>query len=561
MYKNMLAMLGKNKQIIFYVFALNLILLIPAALAPIFKQVFTDYVLGAGVMEWLPHLIILMLGIALLASCVTWMQKNCLLRLANKIEISGTSHYIWMLLNAPLSLFGKTDSYLLISQANASARVSKLLTRDILTLLFNIVNVGFYLILMLMLDRLMAGIVVALVVASFLVIKLKDFLVEKFSKDEKSPSPFDLNLKSERISASGLEHIETFKSTASETFFYQQVLGSKIAVVNASNEDDYEEAYSPLSELPEVIFFNLLLLISAFRIMDRSFTIGTYLAFQAYATAFFLPLSGVLNAGELFKKFEKRLKKLFSTLKTETQQAPRMEETTQHEKLKGNIEIKNLSFHYENGEPVLQNISLSLKAGQRLAILGESGAGKTTLLKLLQGMYEPTEGEITIDGLNPATMDKGLYAKSISCANQEIAVFAASVRDNITLWDDTVSDADIYRAATDACIHAHIANLDGAYDYLLAENGRNISGGQKQRIEMARVFLHNPSVVLLDEATSAIDPENCRSIEKSLKQRGCTCVVSTHVLSQLEDYDEIIVLENGKIAQRGTYKELSLDTK
>jgi len=558
-YKNMLAMLGKNKQIIFYVFALNLILLIPAALAPIFKQVFTDYVLGAGVMEWLPHLIILMLGIALLASCVTWMQKNCLLRLANKIEIVGTSQYIWRLLNSPLSLFSKTDSYLLISQANASARVSKLLTRDILTLLFNIVNVGFYLIMMLMLDRLMAGIVVVLVVVSFLMIKLKDFLVEKFSKEEKSASPFDLNLKSERISASGLEHIETFKSTASETFFYRQVIGSKIAVVNASNADDYEEAYTPLGELPEVIFFNLLLLISAFRIMDRNFTIGTYLAFQAYATAFFIPLSGVLNAGELFGKFEKRLKRLFGVLKAEAEQAPCTETPEQQEKL-GFIEMKNVSFSYES-TPVLQNISISLKAGQRLAVLGESGAGKTTLLKLLQGMYEPTEGEITIHGINPTKMDKALYAKSIGCANQEIAIFSASVRDNITLWDDSVSDAQIYNAASDACIHSHIANLDGAYDYLLAENGRNISGGQKQRIEMARAFLHNPAVVLLDEATGAIDPENCASIEKSLKERGCTCVNVTHVLSQLADYDEIIVLENGKITQRGTYKELSLGTR
>ena len=560
MYKNMRTMLGKNKQIIFYVFALNLILLIPAALAPIFKQVFTDYVLGAGVMDWLPHLIVLMLGIALLASCVTWMQKSCLLRLANKVEIAGTSQYIWRLLNSPLSLFSKTDSYLLVSQANASSRVSKLLTRDILTLLFNIINVGFYLIMMLMLDTLMAGIVVSLVVVSFLMIKLKDFLVDKFSNEEKSESPFELNLKSDRISASGLEHIETFKSTSSETFFYQQVMGSKIAVVNASNDDDYEEAYSPLEELPAVIFFNILLLISAFRIMDRNFTIGTYLAFQAYATAFFLPLSGVLNAGELFDKFEKRLKKLFVTLKTETEQAKRTEKNKQ-EKIQGYIEMKNVSFSYENGSPVLQNISISLKPGQRLAVLGESGAGKTTLLKLLQGMYEPTEGEVTIDGLNPAKMDKELYAKSIGCANQEITIFAASVRDNITLWDNSVSDAQIYNAASDACIHSYIASLDGAYDYHLAENGRNISGGQKQRIEMARVFLHNPSVALLDEATSAIDPDNCVAIEQSLKKRACTSVVATHVLSQLMDYDEIIVLENGKIKQRGSYKELSLDTK
>ncbi|MCL2227041.1 MAG: ATP-binding cassette domain-containing protein [Oscillospiraceae bacterium] len=557
-YKNMFSTLGQNKQAIGYVLVLNLILLIPAAMSPMFKQVFTDYVLGDGVTEWMPILLIVMFGIATLASAVTWLQKACVQKLSNKIEISGISKYIWLLLTSPLSLFSKKDSYLLISQADASKRISKLMTRDVLNLLFNIISVVFYLIMMLRLDLLMTGIVAALVVLTFIAIKLKDFIADKLSKeDENAPDPFELKLNSERTSALGLEDIETFKATASESFFYQQILGSKIAVLNATQAESYEEACEPLGDLPEAIFFNVLLLISAFRIMDRSFSIGTYLAFQAFATAFFLPLSEVLNAPELFRKFEKRLKKLYKELDSK-EEIPVRSELPENagDKLDGHIVMKDVSFAYDEDNLVLQSISLNVKPGQRIAIVGNSGAGKTTLLKLLQGLHEPIAGEVTIDGVNPARLDKELYANSIGCANQEVAVFAASVRDNITLWDESITDAQIYIAASDACIHDYIALLDGAYDYLLFENGGNLSGGQKQRIEMARVFLNNPSVIFLDEATSAIDSENRGYIEQSIVERGCSCVVVTHDVSRLGDYDEIILLNKGKVSHRGTHDEL-----
>jgi ABC-type bacteriocin/lantibiotic exporter with double-glycine peptidase domain len=554
-YKNMAGMLNRNKLVVFYVLALNLILLIPAALAPIYKRVFTDQILGDGMMEWLAPLLILMVGTGFLAGTVTWMQKNCLLKLSNRIEISGTSNYVWKMLTAPVSLYLKKDSFQLLSQADASAGISRLVTKDILNLLLSMISVVFYMIMMLRLDTLMSTIVVALIVFNFAVTKIKDIIVAQFiKKKEASPNPVSLMVENERISAAGLENIEVYKSAASETFFFQKLIGSKIAVINAGKERDFENACQPFEKVSAIVFLNLLLLISALRIMDREFTIGTYLAFQAYAGAFFFPLSEVLNFRQLFGKFESRLKKLHKEL--DTGRPDTVQLIYAKDKLEGYVEIKDVSFSYDDGPPVLQNINLSLKPGQRLAILGDSGAGKTTLLKLLQGLYEPTSGEITIDGINPARMDKHLFANSIGCAKQEITIFAASVRDNISIWDESISDADVYNAASDACIHAHITSLEGAYDFMLAEHGSNLSGGQKQMLEISRSLLHNPSIILLDEAAGFIDPKNWARIHENLKKRHCVCIEVTHNLSFMPDYDEIIILDNGQILDRGKHEEL-----
>lgn len=556
-YKNLIDLLDKNKPVIFYVFALNILLLIPSALSPVFKQVFTDYILTDGIVEWLAPLLALMAGTALLSASVSWMQKNCLLRLSNKIEIAGASRYMWTLLSSPLKLFSKEDSYRLLSQADASKRVSKLLTRDLLGLLFNVVSVAFYLVMMLRLGKIMTAVAVALVMLNFAMFKLQEYLSLKLARKSKPAQvPAELIMCDERISSAGLQNIETFKSTASETYFFQRMLGSKIAVINARKDQDFTESCKPFDALPGVVFLNLLLLISALRIMNRSFSIGSYLAFQAYASAFFVPLSEVLGAGGLFARLERRLKYLYSELSGGGKEEPRNQiPEGSTGKLEGYIEIDDVCFGYD-GVPVLENISLSVKPGQRIAILGNSGAGKTTLLKLLQGLYTPDSGKISIDGIDPARMDKHLFANSIGCANQEITLFAASVRDNITMWDESVSDAEIYRAAGDACIHGHIASLDGAYDYRLSENGNNLSGGQRQRLEIARALLYNPSVVLLDEATSSIDPVNRGIIEDNLMKRGCACIAVTHVTSWITDYDEIIIMDKGRIVQRGTHETL-----
>jgi ABC-type bacteriocin/lantibiotic exporter with double-glycine peptidase domain len=431
-----------------------------------------------------------------------------------------------------------------------------------------LISVIFYYYMMFRMDFSMSLIVLALVTANLLVGKIQSALVRAFSRSPPEPlSLRDLTLRDERISSQGLRGIETLKATASETHFFQQIMSSKIRIINAKGKDDEAEASRPFDNLPEIFFLNILLLISALRIMNREFSIGSYLAFQAYAAAFFYPMDRVLAAPGLFAKLEKRLKGLYRELDTGAKDAavkgaasaavPAVSVPNQPlKKLRGYIEFNDVSFSYPGGPPFLEHFNLSLRPGQRAALVGKSGCGKSTVIKLLQGLYVPTAGEITIDNMAPGHIGRETFMASVGCANQRISFFNASVRDNITLWDKSVSDAMMYRAVKAVDMHDFITSLDGAYDHILPENARILSGGQQQRMEIARALLYNPSIVILDSVNGAIGPRMAAALEQSLADRACTVVQATNLLSPVTGYDEIILLDQGRVAERGTHREL-----
>jgi ABC-type bacteriocin/lantibiotic exporter with double-glycine peptidase domain len=563
--------LRANRAALCYTFLLGVLLLFPMIMSPIFKRVFTDSILIGNITGWLPPLLLLMTGVAIFSAVVVWLQKSCLLRLANKIELSGTTAYMWRLFNAPPDLFRQKDSFTLLSGAGASALISKTLTVDMISLFSALISVVFYYYMMLRLDLSMSLIVLALVVGNLLVGKLQSVLVNAFSRP--SPEPYslrDLTLRDERIGSRGLRSIETFKATASETHFFQQIMSSKIRIVNAKGRDDEAEASRPFSDLPEIFFLNILLLISALRIMNRDFSIGSYLAFQAYAVAFFYPMGRVLAAPELFARLENRLRGLYRELGTavENTSAPIVSESAPVPvvsvstpvqapgKLRGYIEFKDVSFSYPGSPPALEHFNLSLRPGQRAALVGRSGCGKSTIIKLLQGLYAPGSGEITIDGMAPDRIGRETFITSIGCANQKLSFFTASIRDNITLWDEEVSDVAVDQVVKAVGLHDFIVSLDGAYDHVLAENGRMLSSGQQQRMEIARTLLYNPSIVVLDEVNGAIDPFTAAAVERDLAARGCTVVQAAGLIAPIAGYDEIILLDRGRVAERGTHQEL-----
>ncbi|MDR0307931.1 MAG: ATP-binding cassette domain-containing protein [Chitinispirillales bacterium] len=543
-----------------YIFLLNLLLFIPLLLTPVFQMIFTDHIFTERKNDWLLALLTIMTVTACFAGVVNWLQKNCLSNLSNNIESFNQNRYMQILFNSSIRLFTKKDSAALLSKSEKSARISKLLTEDILSLLFDIFRVIFYLIVMFLIDLTMSLIVIALVLINMILSKFSAFLHNKFtSKNNDDPafSSDDLSAQSERIYARGLQNIETFKSAAAESTLFKRLFGARTAIINAKRDDDFENACSPIERLPEMLFLNLLLMISALRIMERSLSIGTYLEFQAFASAFFYPLSGVLSARGQLKDFEKKLTVFFKDLEIgNDEKTVKVRPANGKRKLKGYIEFKDISFGYEENIPVIKNFSLSITPGQRIAVTGESGTGKTTLLKLLQGLYEPDSGSITIDGIPIAEIDRALFRNSIGCANQEPSFFCASIRENITLWDKNLTEPDVYNSAQDARIHKYISSLDGAYEYKLSENGNNISKGQCQKLEITRALVYNPSIVMFDEATSAIDPESRKHIESILKKRRCTCIAVTHLLEQVTEYDQIIVLGKSKVIARGKHDDL-----
>jgi ABC-type bacteriocin/lantibiotic exporter with double-glycine peptidase domain len=232
-------------------------------------------------------------------------------------------------------------------------------------------------------------------------------------------------------------------------------------------------------------------------------------------------------------------------------------EAEEYAKLSGSLTMRNVTFGYSRlAPPLIQNFSLELKQGQRVAFVGASGCGKSTLAKLISGLYQPWEGEILFDGKPIGEIDRSVLTGSVAVVDQDIILFEDTVANNIKMWDKSIEDFEMILAARDAQIHEDIMQREGGYQYQITEGGRDFSGGQRQRLEIARVLAQDPTVVILDEATSALDAKTECDVIGAIKDRGISCVVIAHRLSTIRDCDEIIVLDKGEVVERGTHEEL-----
>jgi ABC-type bacteriocin/lantibiotic exporter with double-glycine peptidase domain len=361
----------------------------------------------------------------------------------------------------------------------------------------------------------------------------------------------------------GLRMIETLKSVGREKDFFIRWSGYQ-AKINRSEQkmQIYTTYLAVVPPLLMAINTAVILVVGGFRVVDGVMTVGMLVAFQSLMTSFLEPVNKLVDLGSTLQDVEGGLKRLGDVFDNKidtlvTQKEDTTEVTKRLPKLTGQLEIQNVTFGYNKLEPALiRDFSLTLKPGSRVALVGSSGSGKSTVAKLVAGLYEPWSGEILFDGKQRREIPRTTINNSLSIVDQDIFMFEGTARDNLTMWDPTVPEYQVVSAAKSACIHEEIASRSGGYHSEVAENGGNYSGGQRQRLEIARALANNPVLLVLDEATSALDPVTERNIDEQLRSRGCSCLIIAHRLSTIRDCDEIIVLEKGRIVQRGTHQEL-----
>jgi ATP-binding cassette subfamily C protein len=362
-----------------------------------------------------------------------------------------------------------------------------------------------------------------------------------------------------------LQSMETLKASALESDFFSRWSGYYTKFINGQQELGITNQL--LGVLPP--FLNglsslAILMIGGLRVMDGHLSIGMLVAFQSLMSSFLTPVNSLVTFGSSLQELEGDLNRLDDVLRNpvdpelDHQDVQPKQYASEICQLKGYVELVDVTFGYSRTDaPLIQDLSFQIKPGQRLALVGGSGSGKSTVAKLLAGLYQPWSGQILFDGIPREQIPRAVLANSLAMVEQEIFLFAGTVRDNLTLWDDTVTNAQLIHACKDAAIHEVILAVPGGYEGKLLEGAANFSGGQRQRLEIARSLVKDPTILVMDEATSALDAETEKTIDQNLRYRGCSCIIVAHRLSTIRDCDEIIVLERGNVVQRGSHQKMS----
>jgi len=530
-----------------------LMMVIPGIVLPGATKTFVDEILVRQYHGWLTPLLVGLAGMFVLQMLLTGVQEMALLRIEIKLALEQSAAFTWHVLRLPIEFFGQRFTGDIANRIEANDRVARLLARECghaAAACFTAVFLG---VVMIFYDGTLAAIALGGAVLNIAVLSL----VQRALQD------VTLRLQTEvgklyAVSVVGLQTIETLKSAARDGHFFAKWTGHHARALNSEQKlAVYQQASNLVPPLVAGLTSAAVLGVGAMLVVESRLSVGELVAFQGLLISFSTPIAMMVGTAAKVQQASADLARLDDVLLYRRDwrfdEPPPPIETF----AAGHLSLKDVSFGYTPLDPpLIQDFSLEVAPGHWVALVGDSGSGKSTLGRLITGLYELRSGEIRIDGHTLSEWGGERLAHIVSSVDQDIRLFAGTLRDNITLWDETVTHRTLLAAITDAGLGDVVKTLAGHLDGKIDEGGRNLNGGQRQRVEIARALVQEPAVLVLDEATSGLDAVSEARILNAVRRRGMTCVMIAHRLSTIRDCDEIIVLQAGRIVERGTHAEL-----
>jgi ATP-binding cassette subfamily C protein len=540
------------------VVALGVLAAIPGLAVAAVAKIFVDDVFINGLAGHAWPLVGVLVLLTVLQGAIQIFQQFVLVGLGSRLTVVQSARFIHHALRLPESYFVARSVPDLSLRVQHNREVAAILTGRLAAVAVGLVVMIIYGIGLIVISPPLAAIAIALTLINLLVMRSSLRRQEDLSRllvDEQA----SLN----QTTAYGAITMETIKAGGLESDYYARWEGTAVRVGEARQRMAVSnQLYNSMPVLLRSLIYALVLCIGALLVIDGHLALGSLVAFQTLLGAFVAPVADIVAFTSLLQHAQNLIRRLDDVLDEPIDPAcdPRVQSTEYAggpARLDGSVTLEGVTFGFKpTAPPLIEQFNLSIEPGARVAVVGASGSGKSTLVRLVAGLYQPWTGTVLLDGRPRHEIPRQVLTGSIAMVEQRIALFAGTVRDNLTLWDDSISDDDVVRAAIDAQIHEDIVARAGAYSSRMDDGGTNWSGGQRQRFEIARALVLDPSLLLFDEATSALDADTEAAVEAALRRRGCTLLIVAHRLSTVRDADLILVMDNGTVVERGRHHEL-----
>lgn len=520
---------------------------------PAFSRVFLDRLLTQQNPSWTIPFLLILGGFNLIQIIMSALQSVYSLRITGKMAAVGNSTYMWKILHMPMEFFSQRMAGDIQGRQASNATIANNLINTFAPLALQVVMMVFYLVVMIRYSLLMT-----IVGLGSLAINASVSYYISYKRVNITRVSMRDSAKLASSTSAGIQMIETIKASGAENGYFEKWSGYQ-ASVNAQ-QIKFEKLNQYLGMIPQfvsAIANSSVLILGVWLTMKGEFTVGMIMAFQGFLTSFMSPAMMLVSAGQTLQEMRTQMERVDDVMDYPEDRPFADDDNGECHKLSGKVELEHVVFGYSPlAEPLIKDFSLTVEPGQSVAIVGSSGCGKSTISKLISGLNKPWSGEIRFDGKPMSEIGSNVFHGSLAVVDQDIILFEDTIANNIKMWDESIEDFEMILAARDAQIHEDIMLRPDGYNHKLIEGGKDFSGGQRQRMEIARVLAQDPTIIILDEATSALDAKTEYGVVKAIRDRGISCIVIAHRLSTIRSCDQIIVMQNGEIAGRGTHKEL-----